>query len=87
MNAEQTKISFSLPKAGTDCHRMLIKIRPEEIAYLVTIFEGYDMFGIARTVDQTEGILEILVSPDFVEEAKQLIYALQKETELEVIRI
>ncbi|VAX17886.1 hypothetical protein MNBD_NITROSPINAE01-1071 [hydrothermal vent metagenome] len=87
MPIEQTKISFPLPVAGTDCHRMLIKIRPQEIAYIVTIFEAYDMFGIARTVDQTEGILEILVSPDFVEEAKELIYALQKETELTVIRI
>lgn len=60
---------------------------PADIAYVVMIVEAYEGLGIPRTVNQAEGIMEILVSPDFKEDARSLIGALSKDIGVEVIRI
>ncbi len=87
MGNEQRKISFPLLREGTDCHRMLFKVKPEDISYVVNITECYDSVGVARTVDQLDGIVEILVAPDYIEDAKSLIRALEKDVDLFVIRL
>ncbi|MBI5816313.1 MAG: DUF4911 domain-containing protein [Nitrospinae bacterium] len=83
----QKKIWSPLPEAGRDCHRMLIKVDPGDIAYLVEVFESHESLGIPRTIDQAEGIVEILASPDYVEEARALLEALKEEMRVDVIRM
>jgi len=87
MASGQNKISFPVPGEGTDSHRTLLRVAPKDIGYLVMVVEGYEGLGVARTVDQRAGIVEILVSPDFVDDARRLVEAMQKEIEIKIIRI
>lgn len=55
------------------------EIDKKDIAYLCGLFEAYDEFAIVRTLDQSRGLIELLISPDFVEDVERLMAALQKE--------
>ncbi|VAX18318.1 hypothetical protein MNBD_NITROSPINAE02-1066 [hydrothermal vent metagenome] len=81
------KISFPIPSVRPDSYRMLIRVKPEDMSYVVMIIESYDYIGIARTVNQSEGVMEILVSPDFLDITRAVITALKDEIGLEAIRV
>lgn len=86
MNKSQTKICFSSAREVRDCHRIIIKLDPVDISYVTLIFETYDYIGVPRTIDRKNGIVEALVSPDFVEDARALVKALQSEiSHMEII--
>jgi len=86
MSRRQNKISFPLKEEGSDCHRVIIRIDPADIAYFVMVVEAYEALGIPRTVNQSEGIVEILASPDYKEDVRDLLDALKREIKMEVIR-
>jgi len=79
MSKPQTKICFSSARPEPDCHRVIMKLDPANISYVTLVFEAYDFIGVPRTIDRKNGILEALVSPDFVEDARALVKALKKE--------
>lgn len=79
-------MTFPLSARGKDCRRILLKVAPEDIAYLVMVLEGYEVLGVARTINPEEGVVEILASPDFAEDTARLLAALKSEIRLEVIR-
>ncbi len=81
------KISFPLSDMRPDSYRMLIRVKPEDMSYVVMIIESYDYIGIARTVNQSEGVMEILVSPDFVDIARAVMNSLKDEIGLVAIRV
>jgi hypothetical protein len=56
-----------------------IQIPPEEIAYFTFILESYEGVAIARTVDPDEGLVELMVSPDYQEEIKKILKDLALE--------
>ena len=56
-----------------------MKLDPADISYITLVFEAYDFIGVPRTIDRKNGILEALVSPDFVEDARALVKALKSE--------
>ncbi len=62
-----------------------VKILKKDIIYIDALFESYDDFGVVTTISPKEGILELLVSPSFLTETKELLEALKKEIGLEVI--
>ncbi len=65
---------------------MVIKVNPREIAYIVMVFEAYDFIGTPRTIDRRNGIVEILTTPDFVNDVDSVIHALKDEIDsLEIL--
>ena len=57
----------------------LLEVDKIEIAYIVSVFEGYDNLAVVRTADPAQSIIELIISPDYLEDTKQLINALSKE--------
>ena len=62
-----------------DSIQWLLEVDKKEIAYIVSIFEGYDNLAVVRTVDPSQSIIELIISPDYLEDTRQLINALSKE--------
>ena len=63
----------------TDSIQWQVEVDKKDIAYIVSIFEGYDDLAVVRTLDPSRGLIELMISPDFLEDAHQLIRALSKE--------
>ena len=57
-----------------------IEVDKKDIAYIVSIFEGYDHLAVVRTIDPAQGLIELMISPDFLEDTRKLTEALAKET-------
>jgi hypothetical protein len=62
----------------TDSIQWLFEVDKKEIAYIVSIFEGYDNLAVVRTVDSSKSIIELMISPDYLEDTKQLIHVLSQ---------
>ena len=62
-----------------DSIQWLLEVNKKEIAYIVSVFEGYDNLAIVRTVDSEQSIIELIISPDYLEDTRQLVHALSKE--------
>ena len=62
-----------------DSIQWLLEVDKKEIAYIVSVFEGYDNLAIVRTVDSEQSIIELIISPDYLEDTSQLVHALSKE--------
>ena len=56
-----------------------VEVNKKDIAYIVSIFEGYDHIAIVRTMDPSCGRIELMISPDFLEDTQKLTEALAKE--------
>ena len=56
-----------------------VKTEKKYIAYANFIIEAYDGIGVVRTSDPAEGLLEVLVAPDFESEFLALAAALGQE--------
>jgi hypothetical protein len=69
----------------TDSIQWLLEVDKKEITYIVSIFEGYDNLAIVRTVDSSKSIIELMISPDYLEDTKQLIDALSQKIYLRKI--
>ena len=56
-----------------------VEVDKKDIAYIVSIFEGYDHLAVVRTIDPAQGLIELMISPDFLEDTRKLTEALAKE--------
>ena len=74
MQSPDTLSDSSLPHGP-----LWYRIDRKEIAYLSSLFEAYGHLGAIRTVDNVAAIIEILYAPDFFEDARDLMTALEKE--------
>jgi hypothetical protein len=63
----------------TDSIQWQIEVDKKDIAYIVSIFDGYENLAVVRTLDASSGLIELLVSPDYLEDTRKLIDALSKE--------
>lgn len=63
----------------TDSIQWQIEVEKKDIAYIVSIFDGYENLAVVRTLDSSSGLIELLVSPDYLEDTRKLIEALSKE--------
>ena len=63
----------------SDSIQWQIEVDKKDIAYIVSIFEGYDHLAGVRTIDPTRGLIELMISPDFLEDTRKLSEALAKE--------
>ena len=62
-----------------DSIQWLLEVDKKEIAYIVSVFEGYDNLAVVRTVDPAQSIIELIISPDYLKDTGQLVDALSKE--------
>jgi hypothetical protein len=63
----------------SDSIQWQIEVDKKDIAYIVSIFEGYDHLAVVRTIDPARGLIELMISPDFLEDTRKLTEALAKE--------
>ena len=62
-----------------------IEVNKKDIAYIVSIFEGYDHIAVVRTIDPSCGLIELMISPDFLEDTRKLSEALAEEIPFRLI--
>ena len=62
-----------------------LEVDKKDIAYLVGLFESYDDFAVLRTIDQNRGHVELLISPDYLDEVCRLITSLAKEIPIRIL--
>jgi hypothetical protein len=46
-----------------ETHRILVRVRPEDIAYLRSTLESYDGMAVVSTVDPGRAVIELRVPP------------------------
>jgi len=68
-----------------DTVQIQVEIPREEIAYMVSLFEGYDSLAVVRTLDNARGLVELMVAPDFLDDTRRLLEALKQEIPLRVL--
>lgn len=68
--------------AELSIHRYILQVPPREIVLIKSIIEGYDEFGVLRTLDAEKGLIEILVATDFVPEADRILEELKEKMEI-----
>ena len=62
-----------------------IEVNKKDIAYIVSIFEGYYHIAVVRTIDPSCGLIELMISPDFLEDTRKLTEALAQEIPFRLI--
>ncbi len=65
--------------------RIKARVNKEDIVYIDGLFESYENLAVVRTIDPDEALIELLVSPSFISETSDLLEALKKEIDLEII--
>ncbi len=68
-----------------DTVQIRLEIDKRDIAYLVSLFEGYDSLAVVRTLDNTRGLVELMVAPDFLDDTRRLLAALKEEMPLTLV--
>jgi hypothetical protein len=56
-----------------------VKTEKRHIAYVNFLFEAYDGIGVVRTADPEDGVLEILVAPDYEDDFRRIAKAIGEE--------
>ena len=68
-----------------DSIQWLLEVEKRDIAYIVSIFEAYDNLAVVRTVNAEQSIIGLIISPDYLEDTRQLVDALSKELYIKAI--
>jgi hypothetical protein len=64
---------------STSVHALYLRVAPEEIALVKFLFESYEEVGLVRTIDRRAAIIVVLVVPDFLVTAREILRALQAQ--------
>ena len=64
---------------------LLLQTPRQNIVRLCGIIEGYEGIAVLRTANAAQGLLELLVAPDFHGTARSLLHALAHDMDLHVI--
>jgi len=70
----------------TDSLIYRVKTEKRQIAYVNFIIEACDGIAVVRTADPEEGLLEVLVAPDFEADFLKVAESLGKEIEFRIIQ-
>jgi len=62
-----------------------LEIAAEHIAYIKFIFESYEEVGIIRTVEKKRAVIALLAMDDFIDAARAILAAIEKEIPLREI--
>lgn len=66
----------------TDSIQWRLEVDKKDIAYIVSIFDAYENFAIVRTLDQSKGLIQLMISPDYLDETRELLDSLAGEIPL-----
>ena len=72
-------ITLEVISPHNDSIQWQVEVDKKDIAYIVSIFEGYDNLAVVRTIDPSGGLIELMISPDFMEDTEKLTEALAME--------
>ena len=70
----------------TDSVQWILEVNKRDIAYIVGIFDAYDDFAVVRTLDPARGHIELMMSPDYVDEVAKLVNRLSEEISLRILK-
>ena len=70
----------------TDSVQWILEVDKRDIAYIVGIFDAYDDFAVVRTLDSSRGHIELMMSPDYVNEVAKLVENLSEEISLRILK-
>jgi hypothetical protein len=70
----------------TDSLQWILEVNKSDIAYIVGIFDAYDDFAVVRTLDPSRGHIELMMSPDYVDEVAQLVDRLAEEVPIRILK-
>lgn len=62
-----------------------LEVAAEHIAYVKFIFESYEEVGIIRTVDRKKAVIVLLAMADYLDTARAILSALEREIPLRQI--
>jgi hypothetical protein len=68
-----------------DTVRLLLRIPRCDIVLLCSIVAGYEGVAVVRTVDPSQGLVELLVAPAFHTTALTLLHALAQDMDLHLV--
>lgn len=61
------------------------RVDPRRIVLLKSLLEGHEGLVVFRTADPREGIIELLISPDFLAETEAILADLRREIWIEPV--
>ena len=70
----------------TDSVQWILEVNKSDIAYIVGLFDAYDEFAVVRTLDPARGHIELMISPDYVDEVAKLVERLSEEIPLRILK-
>ena len=87
MRQSTGQVSAATKGEARDAVSLFFRVPSKEIHYLKYIMEGYEDWGIMRTVETALcppglDVIEVMASPDFVAEVRALAADLEDETGL-----
>ena len=59
------------------------RVDPKRIVLLKSMLEGYEGLVVVRTADPKEGVVQLLISPDFAEEMERILEDLSRQIWME----
>ncbi|QPJ61211.1 MAG: DUF4911 domain-containing protein [Candidatus Nitronauta litoralis] len=80
-----SSLNSPLPEPPMDAVHWVLEIDKQDIAYIVGLFEAYDDIAIVRTLDAARGRIELIIAPDYLEDARQVVDALKEEIPVSVV--
>jgi hypothetical protein len=72
-------------EAPTDTVTWYLRVDPKKIVLIKSMLEGYEGLVVVRTADPKEGIVQLLVSPDFLEELEEILTDLSGKIWMEAV--
>ena len=61
------------------------RLEPKKIVLLKSLLEGHEGLMVFRTADPQQGIVQLLISPDFVNEVHQILVDLGRHIWMEKV--
>ncbi|MCX7739214.1 MAG: DUF4911 domain-containing protein [Hydrogenothermaceae bacterium] len=82
-----SELSERLKNPPTKSVNIVIKCNPEMMNFISMVMNGYDRITLPRTRHGKEGILDLLTSPDFVEDLYRILEDIKQnyDSTLEII--
>jgi len=75
-----------MPGEGpTDTVTRYFRVDPKKIVLIKSMLEGYEGLVVVRTADPKEGIVQLLVSPDFLDELEEILADLSGQIWMEAV--
>lgn len=70
-----------------DTVTVLVRVPRREIAYFNFLLESYEGLASVSTLDPKEGVLELQVPPELMDELKAFLSGLKEEIPLELLEV